>query len=90
MRFRHLFKSRGLGVNLLASFCFLMLAVYGWGMTWEKLGSFLLVLFVLLGGLIVIAACLGWLLNKIKRRKNQPFIYTDLPDQAGNDQKKTD
>lgn len=75
---------------MLASFCFLMLAVYGWGMTWEKLGSFLLVLFVLLGGLITIAACLGWLLNKIKRRKNQPFTYTDLQDPACDDQKKDD
>jgi len=90
MRFRHLFKSRGLGINLLASFCFLMLAVYGWGMTWEKLGSFLLVLFVLLGGLVAIAACLGWLLNKIKHRKNQPFTYTDLSDQIDADQKKDD
>lgn len=66
MRLRHLFKNRGLGVNLLASFCFVMLAVYGWGMTWEKVGNFLLVLLALLGGVIAIAALLGWLLRKIK------------------------
>lgn len=74
MRFRHLFKNRGLGVNLLASFCFLMLAVYGWGMTWEKLGSFLLVLLVLLGGLIAIAAFCGWVLRKIMRRGERNFM----------------
>lgn len=90
MRFRNLFTNRGLGVNLLASFCFLMLAVYGWGITWEKLGSFLLLLFILLGGLIAIAAFLGWLLNKIKRKNDRPFNSDDFQDKAEDDQKKAD
>jgi len=74
MRLRHLFKNRGLGVNLLASSCFLLLAVYGWGMTWEKLGSFLFVLIVLLGGVVAAAALCGWLLRKILRMREKDFV----------------
>ncbi len=88
MRFRNLFTNRGLGVNLLASFCFLMLAVYGWGMTWEKIGSFLLVLFILLGGLIAIAAFLGWFLHKLKRKDDYSFINDDSQSPVEDDQKK--
>lgn len=91
MRFRHLFKSHGLGVNLLASFCFLLLAVYGWGLTWEELGRFLLVLLVLLGGVIAAAAFFGWLLRKIMRRCESSLTDSSLLDESSEkkDQDKT-
>lgn len=73
MIFRRLLKYRGLGINLLAGCCFIVLANYGWGLGWNELGSYLLLLLVSLVCLIGIAACLGWLLRKYiaknKRRK---------------------
>lgn len=68
MILRRLLRHRGLGINLLAGFCFLMLAVYGWGLSWKEMGGYLLVLLALLVGLIGAAALLAWLLNKAKRR----------------------
>ncbi|WP_331345813.1 hypothetical protein [Cellvibrio sp. UBA7661] len=77
MKLHRLFRHRGLGINLLASFCFLMLAVYGWGMSWKELGSYLIVLLSLLAGLIVVAAIFAWLLGKIRQnRGNQSDIST--------------
>ncbi len=76
MILRRLLRHRGLGINLLAGFCFLMLAVYGWGLSWEEMGGYLLVLLVFLGGLIGMAAVLGWLLNKAKRR-NKSTQHSD-------------
>lgn len=67
MRWRNLFKNRGLGVNLIASFCFLMLAVYGWGLEWGELGSYLLAFLLMLACILTVAAGLGWLLNKFNR-----------------------
>lgn len=63
-----LLRHRGLGINLLAGFCFLMLAVYGWGLSWKEMGEYLLVLVIFLGGLISIAALFGWVLHKLRRR----------------------
>lgn len=71
MKFRHLFKNRGLAVNLLASFCFLMLAVYGWGMKWRELGQYLFVLLILLGGLLGAAAFIGWLLRQYMKWRDK-------------------
>lgn len=71
MKFRSLFKHRGLGVNLLASFCFIMLAVYGWGMEWSELGQYLLVLIILLGGLIGFAALMGWSLRQFMKWRDR-------------------
>jgi hypothetical protein len=72
MRLRSFLKHRGLGVNLLAGACFLILAVYGWGLDWKLLGSYLLMLIIFLFGLIGIAALLVWLARKLKRtRKNK-------------------
>jgi hypothetical protein len=68
MFLRRLFKHRGLGINLIAGFSFLMLAVYGWGLEWKDLGSYLLAILILLGGLIGLAALLAWLLSKVRRR----------------------
>lgn len=68
MIFRRFLKHRGLGINLIAGFSFLMLAVYGWGLDWEDLGGYLLVILIFLVGLIGLAALLGWLLRKLMRR----------------------
>ncbi|HSX49860.1 MAG TPA: hypothetical protein VLF09_02810 [Cellvibrio sp.] len=73
MILRRLFKHRGLGINLIAGFSFLMLAVYGWGLEWQELGSYLLIILVFLGGLIGLAALLGWLLSKMRRRDITTF-----------------
>jgi hypothetical protein len=70
MKWRELFKNRGLGVNLLASFCFLMLAVYGWGMTWKDLGIYLMSFLVVMGLLISGALLLAWLLRKFQAWRN--------------------
>jgi uncharacterized SAM-binding protein YcdF (DUF218 family) len=64
MSLRSLFKHRGLGINLIAGFCFLMLAVYGWGLGWGDLGGYFVVIIIFLLGLICFAALLGWLLRK--------------------------
>jgi len=71
MVLRKLLRHRGLGINLLAGFCFLMLAVYGWGLSWKEMGGYLLILLILLGGLIGTAALLGWVLHKLKTRDSK-------------------
>lgn len=71
MVLRKLLRHRGLGINLLAGFCFLMLAVYGWGLSWREMGGYLLILLILLVGLIGTAALLGWVLHKFKTRANK-------------------
>ncbi len=71
MVLRKLLRHRGLGINLLAGFCFLMLAVYGWGLSWKEMGGYLLILLILLVGLIGTAALLGWVLHKFKTRANK-------------------
>lgn len=70
MKLRKLLSQRGLGVNLLAGFCFLMLAVYGWGLSWSDLAKYLLIIVVLLGGLIAFAALCGWLLRWLMARSD--------------------
>ncbi len=91
MIFRRLFKHRGLGVNLIAGFSFLMLAVYGWGLDWEDLGGYLLVILVFLVGLIGLAALLGWLLRKLMSRGESTYLSTKTDaqqvtkDQSGDD-----
>lgn len=74
MMLRRLLKHRGLGINLIAGFSFLMLAVYGWGLDWKDLGGYLFIIFIFLVGLIGLAALLGWLLRKWMSRgeKNHP------------------
>lgn len=71
MVLRKLLRHRGLGINLLAGFCFLMLAVYGWGLSWKEMGGYLLILLILLVGLIGTAALLGWVLHKFKTRASK-------------------
>lgn len=61
------FGNRGFGINMLACFCFLMLAVYGWGLTWGEVGQYLLILLLLLIIILIPALLLGWLLRKIRK-----------------------
>lgn len=72
MILRKLLKSRGLGLNLIAGACFILLLVNGWGLSWSELGGYLLALLVLLGGLIGVAALCGWLLHKLRARDETP------------------
>lgn len=65
MIIRKLLRNRGLGINLVAGFSFLCLAVYGWGLSWKDLGGYLLAILVFLVGLISLAAVCGWLLRKL-------------------------
>lgn len=66
---RQLLKYRGLGVNLLAGGCFIVLAVVGWGLSWAELINYLLLLSICLAGLIIVAAGFGWLLRRTMRKK---------------------
>jgi peptidoglycan/LPS O-acetylase OafA/YrhL len=61
------FGNRGFGVNMLASFCFIMLAVYGWGLGWQEVGKYLLIIICLLAALLIPALLLGLLLRKIRK-----------------------
>lgn len=64
---KSLFGNRGLGVNLIASFCFILLAVYGWGLTWQEVGEYLVFIIGLLAALLIPAFLLGLLLRKIRK-----------------------
>ncbi len=68
MKLRKLLRQRALGLNLIAGFCFLLLAVYGWGLRWSELGFYLLAISILLGGLIFAAALCGYLLRRLMAR----------------------
>ena len=70
MNWRGLFKHRGLGVNLIASFCFLILAVYGWGMSWAELLGYVAKFLLVMGILIGFALLLAWLLRKFNAWRN--------------------
>ena len=86
MILHRLLKHRGLGVNLIAGFSFLMLAVYGWGLGWEALGGYLLVILICLIALIGFAALLGCLLRKWMNRgkRTYPITKTDTKDDIKN------
>lgn len=90
MIFRRLFKHRGLGINLIAGFSFLMLAVYGWGLDWEDLGGYLLVILIFLVGLIGLAALLGWLLRKFMSRGENTYPAATTKADAEQYEKKQD
>jgi hypothetical protein len=59
--------NRGFGINMLACFCFIMLAVYGWGLTWREVGSYLLTLLIILAAMLIPAFLIGLLLRKIRK-----------------------
>ena len=66
---RWLFRYRGLGINFLAGACFILLAAFGWGLSWEELRNYLVLLLICLTGLIGAAAGLGWLLRRVMRKR---------------------
>lgn len=70
---RKYFKNRGFVINMIAGLSFLVLAVYGWDLSWRELLSYLTVLLVSLLLLIGLAMLTGFLLRKLheKRDKNQ-------------------
>lgn len=82
MNIRKLLGNRGLGLNLIAGFSFLLLAVYGWGLSWKDIGSYLLVILVFLIGLISLAAVCGWLLRKLTGKADWSGIEGDASAKA--------
>lgn len=81
MILRKLLRNRGVGLNLIAGACFILLLVNGWGLSWNELGGYLLALLVLLGGLIGLAALCGWLLHKLMGRRDVFVDQTNKVDQ---------
>lgn len=86
MIFRKLLKNRGLGLNLLVGLCFIVLLVKGWGLSWREIGEYLVVLVVLLGGVIGLAALCGWLLHKLTNRNGGSFDQVDSIEPLKNNQ----
>lgn len=84
MIIRKLLRNRGLGVNLIAGFCFIFLAVYAWGLSWKELGGYFLVILFFLVGLIALAALCGWVLRKLMAKTDWNSIG---PDQHEGDRK---
>ncbi len=52
---------------MLACFCFIMLAVYGWGLTWQEVGHYFLMFMLILLIIVIPAFLLGFLLRKIRK-----------------------
>jgi hypothetical protein len=71
MRLKNVFKHRGLGINLLAGFCFIMLATFGWGLEWNEVFNYLFILLVMLSAVIGSAAGIGFLLRLLRRRRDR-------------------
>lgn len=68
MSFRKAYRRyRTLWVSLLACTAFLALAVYGWGVSWQDLANTLWVAALLLVGLMLGAALLGFALFRLRR-----------------------
>lgn len=81
MILRKLLRNRGVGLNLIAGVCFILLLVNGWGLSWSELGGYLLALLVLLGGVMALAALCGWLLHKLKGRRDVSVEQSNRVDQ---------
>ncbi|MBU2887054.1 hypothetical protein KO507_14890 [Gilvimarinus agarilyticus] len=65
---RNLGRYRRLAATcFLASACFVALAIYGWGLSWQEAGSYLLITVVLLAVLLLLAAVMGWVIHKLRR-----------------------
>lgn len=72
MSFRKAYRRyRTLWVSLMACAAFLALAVWGWGVTLGELAGFLGAAAVLLVGLILLAALLGYVLFKLRRMRDK-------------------
>lgn len=85
MILRKLLGNRGLGLNLVAGACFILLLVNGWGLSWRELGGYLLALVILLGGLIALAALCGWILHKTMKRREISSDQANNIDQQKNE-----
>ncbi|HEY7885196.1 MAG TPA: hypothetical protein VIC08_09640 [Cellvibrionaceae bacterium] len=57
--------------SFIACFCFVALAVYGWGLTWSEVLQFAFILLVLLLSIVLAAAFLGWLLYRLRRWRSR-------------------
>lgn len=55
---------------MLAGLSFLLLAVYGWGLRWETLVDYFLVILALFAVLICIAVLLAWCVRKWSQSRN--------------------
>lgn len=64
---RHYRRYRTFWVSLIACAGFLALAVFGWGVSWEDMAGRLGAAALLLCGLILFAAILGFVLFKLRR-----------------------
>jgi hypothetical protein len=65
--FKRLGRYRRLGAaSFLSCACFIALAVYGWGVSWQQLLGYMAVVGALLLGLLCLAALAGWILHKLK------------------------
>ncbi|MBK8185987.1 MAG: hypothetical protein IPK77_01285 [Cellvibrio sp.] len=64
---KSIFGNRGFGVNMLACFCFIMLAGYGWGLGCFDVGKYFLMFLLVLAIILVPAFILGYLLRKLRK-----------------------
>ena len=80
-----LLRNRGLGLNLVAGCCFILLLVNGWGLRWSEILNYLWVLLVLLGGVIGLAALCGWLLHCLKGVGKEADVEVTVDDQSFNE-----
>ncbi|WP_036189324.1 hypothetical protein [Marinimicrobium agarilyticum] len=72
MSFRKAYRRyRTLWVSLIACAAFLALAVWGWGVSLEELAGFFGAAAVLLVGLILGAALLGYVLFKLRQMRDK-------------------
>lgn len=68
--FRKFTRSRGFAIQLMASFAFICLAIYGWGLTVREALSYLVALIVGLLIVIGLAVGCGYILSKLMNRKD--------------------
>lgn len=72
MSFRKAYRRyRTLWVSLIACGAFLALAVWGWGVSLGELGGFLGAAAVLLLGLVLLSALVGYVLFKLRRLREK-------------------
>jgi len=69
MSFRRWYRRyRTMWVSFIACLAFLGLAIYGWGVEWADLWSALWVSALLLTGLILLAAVVGFIIHLLRSR----------------------
>jgi hypothetical protein len=70
MIIKKLLRNRGLGVNLIAGLCFILLMVFGWGLSWVQLTNYIVIFLVVIAVVISLAAIAGWLLRKFLNKRD--------------------